>query len=87
MSDTEDFGGCSVYNETSICQGELKFTYLQINVCLCVYLCVCLFIAADGGGKGEAFDFHCINPIMPIFVIDVVERDQGRQSISVFPCI
>ncbi len=48
-------------------------------VCLCVYLCVCLFIAADGGGKGEAFDFHCINPIMPIFVIDVVERDQGRQ--------
>ncbi len=51
-------------------------------VCVCVCLCVCLFIAADGGGKGEAFDFHCMNPIMPIFVVDVVERYQGRQSLS-----
>ncbi len=61
MSDTEDFGGCSVYNETGMCQGEQKCAYLQINVCVCVCvcvcLCVCLFIAADGGsadggGKG-----------------------------------
>uniref|UniRef100_A0A673LHS0 CD164 molecule, sialomucin n=1 Tax=Sinocyclocheilus rhinocerous TaxID=307959 RepID=A0A673LHS0_9TELE len=26
MSDTEDSGGCSVYNETGMCQSEQKYT-------------------------------------------------------------
>ncbi len=42
-------------------------------MCVCVCLCVCLFIAADGGstdggGKGEAFDSLCMNPIVPILL-------------------
>lgn len=70
MSDIEDSGGCSVYNVTGMCQSEQKTD--NHNICKwkfyirSVFDMYVLYIiadggSADGGGKGEAFHFHCIN--------------------------
>lgn len=75
MSDIEDSGGCSVYNVTGMCQSEQKTD--NHNICKwkfyirSVFDMYVLYIiadggSADGGGKGEAFNFHCINPHMSL---------------------